>query len=153
MDQQAHDRKRRTEEELRTRLNGLDKVPICESFQLSDEIAGTNHSASKDGRETVDRLRARARDCIPECATEPLGEYVLVLGGTPERDPATEPDVAEALRSRLAVGMAKPDAVAKVAAELSVPKRQAYAAALRLLDPTFLDSFVTRIELANDVEV
>jgi 16S rRNA (cytidine1402-2'-O)-methyltransferase len=65
-------------------------------------------------------------------ATEALGEYVLVLDGAPEREPATESDVEEALRARLAVGMAKRDAVAEVAAELAVPKRQVYDAALRL---------------------
>ncbi len=63
---------------------------------------------------------------------EPLGEYVLVVEGAPDRQPATESDVEDALRIRLAAGLAKRDAVAEVAAELGVPKRQVYAAALKL---------------------
>ncbi len=63
---------------------------------------------------------------------EPLGEYVLVVGGAPDREPATGSDVEEALRARLAAGVPKRDAVAEVAAELDVPKRQVYDAALRI---------------------
>ena len=63
---------------------------------------------------------------------EPLGEFVLVIAGAPEREPATESDVEDALRARLASGMPKRDAVAEVAAELAVPKRQVYDAALKL---------------------
>ncbi len=64
--------------------------------------------------------------------TEPLGEYVLVIEGALAREPATESDVEDALRVRLAAGMPKRDAVAEVTAELAVPKRQVYEAALRL---------------------
>jgi 16S rRNA (cytidine1402-2'-O)-methyltransferase len=63
---------------------------------------------------------------------EPLGEHVLVVEGAPERQPATESDVEDALRARLASGLAKRDAVVEVAAELDVPKRRVYDAALRL---------------------
>ena len=65
---------------------------------------------------------------------EPLGEYVLVVEGAPDREPATESDVDDALRARLASGVPKRDAVAEVAAELDVPKRQVYDAALRIGD-------------------
>ena len=64
--------------------------------------------------------------------TEPLGEFVLVVEGAPEQEPATEADVEDALRVRLASGMPKRDAVAEVAAELAVPKRHVYDAALKL---------------------
>jgi len=64
--------------------------------------------------------------------SEPLGEFVLVVDGAPEREPATEADVEDGLRVRLASGMPKRDAVAEVAAELAVPKRQVYDAALKL---------------------
>lgn len=62
----------------------------------------------------------------------PVGEYVLVIEGAPDREPATEADVVDALRARLASGVDRRDAVAEVAAELAVPKRQVYEAALRL---------------------
>ncbi|MEA2827989.1 MAG: rRNA (cytidine1402-2-O)-methyltransferase [Actinomycetota bacterium] len=65
-------------------------------------------------------------------AAEALGEYVLVVEGAPAREPATESDVEDGLRVRLAAGMPTRDAVAEVAAELAVPKRQVYDAALRL---------------------
>ena len=63
---------------------------------------------------------------------EARGEYVLVVGGAPEAEAATEDDVEAALRTRLAAGLATRDAVAEVAAELGVPKRQVYEMALRL---------------------
>ncbi|MBW3614974.1 MAG: 16S rRNA (cytidine(1402)-2'-O)-methyltransferase [Actinobacteria bacterium] len=59
------------------------------------------------------------------------GEFVLVLeGATPTG--ATAADVDDALRRHLEAGASTRDAVAAVAAGLSVPKRQVYAAALRL---------------------
>ena len=61
---------------------------------------------------------------------EPRGEYVVVLEGAPPE--AKELDVAAALRRRLESGDDKKTAVAAVAAELGVPKREVYAAALEL---------------------
>ncbi|MBW3669488.1 MAG: 16S rRNA (cytidine(1402)-2'-O)-methyltransferase [Actinobacteria bacterium] len=63
---------------------------------------------------------------------EPRGEYVIVLDGAPPRAPATPADVEAALRHRLDAGDDKKAAVAAVAAELGVPKRDVYAAALTL---------------------
>ena len=63
---------------------------------------------------------------------EPRGEHVIVLEGAPPRAPATAADVEAALRDRLDAGDDKKTAVAAVAAELGVPKRDVYAAALSL---------------------
>jgi 16S rRNA (cytidine1402-2'-O)-methyltransferase len=61
---------------------------------------------------------------------EPRGEYVVVVAGAP---PAPqEVDVEAALRRRLDAGDDRKTAVAAVAAELGVPKREVYAAALEL---------------------
>ncbi len=60
------------------------------------------------------------------------GEYVVVVGGAPERAPASEDDVDAALRLALAAGTDRKTAVAEVAAALGVPKRGVYAAAVRL---------------------
>ena len=77
--------------------------------------------------------RGTLADAVDHLAErEPLGEYVLVVEGAPEREPATEADVDDALRARLAAGVDKRDAVAEVAAELDVPKRRVYDAALHL---------------------
>jgi 16S rRNA (cytidine1402-2'-O)-methyltransferase len=63
---------------------------------------------------------------------EPRGEHVLVVEGAPPAAPATEDDVTAALRRHLDAGEDKKGAVAAVAAELDVPKRRVYAAALDL---------------------
>jgi 16S rRNA (cytidine1402-2'-O)-methyltransferase len=65
-------------------------------------------------------------------ANERRGEYVLVLGGAPDRRPATDDDITAALSVRLAAGVDRKTAIAEVAKELGVPKRTVYDAALDL---------------------
>jgi hypothetical protein len=55
-----------------------------------------------------------------------------VLDGAPEAAPATDEVVGAAVQARLDVGDSARDAAAHVAAELGVPRRRAYAAAVRL---------------------
>ena len=73
---------------------------------------------------------AEARDHLT--ATEPRGEYVVVVEGAPPAGPPTGTDIDAALRVLLEGGADKRTAIAQVAADLSVPKRQVYEAALRL---------------------
>ena len=61
---------------------------------------------------------------------EPRGEYVIVLDGAPPPKAATEDDIAAALQAHRRAGESKKDAIAAVALELHVPKRQVYAIAL-----------------------
>ncbi|HEX9547314.1 MAG TPA: hypothetical protein VF942_08245, partial [Acidimicrobiales bacterium] len=64
-------------------------------------------------------------------SSEPRGEYVLVIGGAPAAvidDAAVE----QALGRRLAAGEARRSAVDSVVADLGVPRRRVYEAALRL---------------------
>ena len=63
---------------------------------------------------------------------ERRGEYVLVLGGAPEPEPASDDDITAALAVRLAAGVDRKTAIAEVAKELGVPKRAVYDAALDL---------------------
>jgi 16S rRNA (cytidine1402-2'-O)-methyltransferase len=65
-------------------------------------------------------------------ASELRGEWVLMVGGLHARRtiPFSEGSVAEALEAKLAAGADRKAAVAEVAAELSVPKRQVYDIAL-----------------------
>jgi len=63
---------------------------------------------------------------------EPRGEYVVVVDGAPPDAPATEDDIARALRARLRQGDSKKDAVAAVAADLDVAKRTVYSVGLKL---------------------
>jgi 16S rRNA (cytidine1402-2'-O)-methyltransferase len=68
-------------------------------------------------------------------ATEPRGEFVLVLDGAAPAPVADAGDVDRALQLRLDAGVDKKAAIAEVAAELGVPKRQVYQAALSLGAP------------------
>jgi 16S rRNA (cytidine1402-2'-O)-methyltransferase len=65
-------------------------------------------------------------------AAEPRGEYVLVVAGAPAPEAPSVDTVEDALRARMEAGAEKRSAIAAVAAELGVPKRQVYEAALRL---------------------
>ena len=64
--------------------------------------------------------------------TEPRGEYVVVIDGAPERPPPDASAVEAALRELMAGGADKRSAVARVAADLDVPKREVYEVAIRL---------------------
>jgi 16S rRNA (cytidine1402-2'-O)-methyltransferase len=66
--------------------------------------------------------------------TPPRGEIVVVVQGALPPGPADEADVEAAVRVRLAAGDSARDAATAVAADLGVPKRQAYAVANRLQD-------------------
>ncbi|MGI8777463.1 MAG: 16S rRNA (cytidine(1402)-2'-O)-methyltransferase [Acidimicrobiales bacterium] len=65
-------------------------------------------------------------------ASEPRGEYVLVLDGAAPPPAPEASDVDQALRLRLDAGVDRKTAIAEVATELGVPKRQVYQAALSL---------------------
>jgi 16S rRNA (cytidine1402-2'-O)-methyltransferase len=77
-------------------------------------------------RGTLDDARTRAE------ATDPIGEHVLVVAGLPAPPEATPDQLDDAVRAALAEGLSSKDAAAGVAASLGVPKREAYAAAIRL---------------------
>lgn len=67
-------------------------------------------------------------------AGEPRGEWVLVVAGADPTTtvPATDAEVVDALRARLADGADRRQAVAGVAADLHLPKRSVYQLALGL---------------------
>jgi 16S rRNA (cytidine1402-2'-O)-methyltransferase len=69
-------------------------------------------------------------------ATEvaPRGEYVLVVDGAPESTPPSETDIERALSDRVAEGDDRKAAVAAVARDLGVPKREVYAISLRVIE-------------------
>ncbi|MBV8561444.1 MAG: 16S rRNA (cytidine(1402)-2'-O)-methyltransferase [Acidimicrobiia bacterium] len=114
---EAPHRVRRTVAELAEALGPLRRVAMVrELTKLHEEVwRGTLAGA-------VEHLDA----------SEPRGEYVLVLGGAaPAAEPSSD-DVTEALRTRLATGTDKKTATAEVAKELRVPKRRVYEIATRL---------------------
>ena len=68
-------------------------------------------------------------------ATPPRGEIALVVQGALAAGPAEAADVESAVQARLDAGDSARDAAATVAADLGVPKRQAYEVANRLSSP------------------
>jgi len=65
-------------------------------------------------------------------ATEPRGEYVVVLEGAPHAPPADDTTIAAALVDAIANGLSRSDAVATVVRALGVPKRRVYDIATSL---------------------
>jgi 16S rRNA (cytidine1402-2'-O)-methyltransferase len=112
---EAPHRVRQTIEDLAARCSPHRRVALArELTKLHEEVfRGTLESATA-------HLEAH----------EPRGEYVIVLDGAPAPQPATEDDIAAALRRHRADGASNKDAVAAVAAELRVPKRVVYNVAL-----------------------
>jgi 16S rRNA (cytidine1402-2'-O)-methyltransferase len=66
-------------------------------------------------------------------ATPARGEYVIVIGGAPERPPATDDEIVAALQRAVNGGVDRKTAIAEVAAALDVPKRVVYDLATRAL--------------------
>ncbi|MEO7836059.1 MAG: 16S rRNA (cytidine(1402)-2'-O)-methyltransferase [Acidimicrobiales bacterium] len=65
-------------------------------------------------------------------ASEPRGEFTIVLDGAPDRPPASDEDVEAALTALLEDGESRRRAVDEVAAALALPRRRVYEIALRL---------------------
>lgn len=63
-------------------------------------------------------------------ATEPRGEFVVVLAGAPPRPEATDDEIRDALDAAHRRGLTTRDAVAEVAAALGAPHRRVYELAL-----------------------
>ena len=77
--------------------------------------------------------RGTLEDAVRQFGGEaPKGEVVIVLGGAPAAASADEATVEAALRDLLAAGSDRKTAIASVAADLGVPKRQVYGIAVRL---------------------
>jgi 16S rRNA (cytidine1402-2'-O)-methyltransferase len=64
--------------------------------------------------------------------TEPRGEFVLVIDGAPPDPLPSGQDVEDALRSLIGAGVDRRTAIARVARELDVPKREVYGLAVKL---------------------
>jgi 16S rRNA (cytidine1402-2'-O)-methyltransferase len=76
--------------------------------------------------------RGSLEDAVAWVADPPKGELVLVLDGAPAPGPVGDDEVDAAVRASLAAGASARDAAATVAAALGVPRRRAYAAAVRI---------------------
>lgn len=65
-------------------------------------------------------------------ATEPRGEWVLIVGQAPPAEPPTDSAISDALNGKLAAGTDRKTAVAEVSVSLGVPKRRVYELSLHL---------------------
>jgi 16S rRNA (cytidine1402-2'-O)-methyltransferase len=64
--------------------------------------------------------------------TEPRGEHVLVLAPAPPTPEASDSEIDAHVLAALAEGLSTRDAAARVARDLTVPRRRTYDAAMRL---------------------
>jgi 16S rRNA (cytidine1402-2'-O)-methyltransferase len=71
--------------------------------------------------------RGSLDEAVARCdEVAPRGEYVVVIDGAPVPPPATDEDIAAAVRDLVAAGASTRDAAAAVAARLGVSRRRAY---------------------------
>ncbi len=79
-------------------------------------------------RATIGEALARYRE------TDPKGEFVLVVAGKPEAEPASasEAQAAQRVQELMAQGLSRKDAVKQAAQELGVSRNAVYAAALEV---------------------
>jgi 16S rRNA (cytidine1402-2'-O)-methyltransferase len=87
------------------------------------------------GRELTKLHEEVRRSTLAEAAAwaaakEPAGELVLVVAGAPASSPPSEAEVERAVAAALAEGLSARDAAARVAGDLGVPRRAAYAVAV-----------------------
>jgi 16S rRNA (cytidine1402-2'-O)-methyltransferase len=76
--------------------------------------------------------RGELADAAEGIDAEPRGEHVIVLGPAAPLPEAGDAEVDAHVRTALAEGLSTRDAAARVAADLRVPRRRAYDAAMRL---------------------
>ena len=110
---------------------------LAETMAELAEVCGPDRRVAM-ARELTKRFEEVWRGTLAEAAdhaatVDARGEYVVVLeGASGSRHVASEADVDEAVASLMAAGASAKDAAAQVAADLRIPRRRAYEAALRL---------------------
>lgn len=76
--------------------------------------------------------RGTLDEAVKWAATNPKGEFVLVLDGAAEPEPLTDEDLADAIRERLRSGDSTKDAAAAISLKTGVSRRHVYELALRV---------------------
>ena len=67
-------------------------------------------------------------------ATEPRGEFVIILEPAKPPTPPTNEELVEAIRSEMNKGVSRKDSAARVSARFGVAKRHVYELALQVRD-------------------
>ena len=96
---------------------------------LGDRDAAVVREISKLYEETVTATLAELAERYANAP--PKGEIVIVVGPPPERPPASDDELDDALRTAME-SMSPSRAAADVAASLGIPRKRAYARALEL---------------------
>jgi len=114
---EAPHRVAKTLADLEVACGPLRKVVIArELTKLHEEMwRGTLHDASAHAQ-----------------ATEPRGEYVIMLAGALPPAPPTDEELADAVRDEIKKGASKKDAAARVTTKYGVAKRRVYEIALHI---------------------
>jgi 16S rRNA (cytidine1402-2'-O)-methyltransferase len=107
----------RTVADLAAACGGERRVALCRELTKMHEDVWRGTLAEAIGHTT---------------SVDPLGEYVLVLDGSPDDAPPDDDAIRDALIDRFGRGMTTKSAVADVTATFRVPKRTVYALALEL---------------------
>ena len=108
----------RTIDDLRSACGGTRRVAIARELTKMHETMW---------RGTLDEAAAHV------ASEEPRGEYAIVIEPAPAQSvEATDTDIAAELRSRLAAGLSKRDAVNEVTAALGVARSRVYAMSLEV---------------------
>ena len=99
---------------------------------LGDRRAAMARELTKMHEEVV---RARLSELVARAEDGVRGEVTLVIEGAAMEDgePAGSDDIAAALRTLIADGVSKKDAIARVAADLNVAKKEVYKVAVETL--------------------
>jgi 16S rRNA (cytidine1402-2'-O)-methyltransferase len=67
-------------------------------------------------------------------ATEPRGEYVIIIEPAKPPAPPTDAELLDAIRVEIAKGVSRKDSAARVSARFGVAKRTVYELALQVRD-------------------
>jgi 16S rRNA (cytidine1402-2'-O)-methyltransferase len=120
-----------------TRTVVLFESPLRVRETLADlaEASGRDREVAV-ARELTKRFEEVWRGTLGKAVADPdaieaRGELVVVVGPGPEAEPVGDEGLEAAVDAALATGLSARDAAARVAADLSVPKRRAYDAATR----------------------
>ena len=113
---------------------------LAETIVELAEVCGPDRRVAM-ARELTKRFEEVWRGTLAEAAdhattVDARGEYVIVLeGASGARQEASEVEIEDAVAGLMSAGASAKDAAAEVAADLRVPRRRAYEAALRRRSP------------------
>ncbi len=105
-----------------------DLAEVCGPYRQVAVVRELTKVHEEVWRGSLAAARARAEEAVPR------GEHTIVLAGAPAVRPPAEEDLEKVVGEALAAGRPVKEAAALAAAELGVPRRRAYEAAISWRD-------------------